>query len=314
MNPSNFNSQGSGYNNYTNQNSQNNAQDPNRPGFNPYAAAGQPQSSSLFGPAAAGSQANPLFGQPPAANATSSAYGAAPTDSQAFSFGQPQFGQQPLQGSAPLSAPAVPAAPSIFGGSSLSSLYGAANTGADASTIDPQNRTDAGISTAARQSEMPIDQSDLMSSIRDKSINLYNLTLQEIIAAQLSILDRNIKQFRKEARTVLEQDMRLIKAKNNYVSILKNIEREEARMNELSEMMDYFEKYLDALPTGRATEMGGCCKEFEDVCDRFYKAVEEMKDDQDEVMSIINTNYELIESIDRKMDSLDALNLSDRGH
>ncbi|KAI5168482.1 hypothetical protein PAEPH01_0170 [Pancytospora epiphaga] len=174
-------------------------------------------------------------------------------------------------------------------------------------TFQPQPVTAKPEDTLPKENEeAPLDQSCLMSSIKDHSVNLYNLKLKEIIDMQVEVLDKNIKEFRKDVCDVFERDMQLIKAKNAYVEQQKNIERERAMMDELSGILDHIEGELDKIPAGSETAMGRSVAEFENVCDKFYKVVENLQDEQGEVLEILNENYELISVIDKKLDALES--------
>jgi hypothetical protein len=140
---------------------------------------------------------------------------------------------------------------------------------------------------------------------KENQIDLYNLSLEEIVNTQLEILDKNIREFKKSASEIFEQDMKLIEAKKNYMKVLECIEEEEIRMEELSEALDFVEKYMDGLNVGQDTEMSRCCRDFERVSDLFYRKVEGFRDDQDEVMSLVNENYNLVSIIDEKLDKIE---------
>lgn len=165
------------------------------------------------------------------------------------------------------------------------------------------NTSNSGI--ASTIGDESANHSSFISSMKDNTVNLYNLKLQEIIDMQVAALDKNTKEFKKVAQAVFERDMKLIKAKNSYLETKAAIEQEEARLDELDEGLECLSRHLDGLPTGAPTEMGRCCDEFESVCDRFYKQLEVLKDDQDEVMDLVNENYMLIEAIDHKLDMLE---------
>lgn len=149
----------------------------------------------------------------------------------------------------------------------------------------------------------------LINSIKDNSVNLYNLTLQEILDRHSIILDSNIKEFDKEAERVFERDLRLIQNKNNFIKIQNKIEEENKKLDELAEAMDFFEERLNNTDHPGKTEMGKVVEDFENICDKFYAKVESLKDIQDDVLDLVNENYELIEQIDRKIDILSEIKL-----
>lgn len=265
-------------------------------------AFGQNNTQSVFGQ---NNTASTPFGQNSAAPPSSNIFG-----STAFAPGiTPSQGSNNNLGTAAPSSQQAGQQMSTISQKAASSFTNEPSvftTQASAETTEPSVfSTNATSAFTAGENEASIDQSCLMSSIKDNSVNLYNLTLQEIIDMQASTLDRNIKEFRRDAQAVFEQDMRLIRAKNHYVELQKSIERESLRMDELSELIDYLEKHLDSLPVGDETEVGQCVGEFEHIVDRFYDKVQRTKDEQGEVLNILNENYELIEAIDRKLDSLE---------
>ena len=99
------------------------------------------------------------------------------------------------------------------------------------STQEPQDNSILGMSFKNTSSPTILDNnnynftksSGIIGSIQDNSLNLYNLSFKEIIEKQTAILDDNIKEFEKSAQHVFEQDMKLIAAKTNYISIQNKI-------------------------------------------------------------------------------------------
>ena len=158
--------------------------------------------------------------------------------------------------------------------------------------------------TNTQQFSSAVDQSSLMMSIKDNSLNLYNLTLQEIIDRHLAILDANIKDFQKDAKAVFDRDLRLIRSKNNYLEIQKKLADETVKLDELSQVLDFFETKLGELEMGEISTGAQVVEDFEKICAKFYEKVESFKDEQDDVLGLVNENYEIIENIDRKLDLL----------
>lgn len=146
--------------------------------------------------------------------------------------------------------------------------------------------------------------SNLISSIKENSVNLYNLTLQEILDRHTMILESNIREFEKDAEKIFERDLQLIRNKNNFISIQNKITEENTKLDELDEALDFFEKQLEEVELGDRSEMGRVIEDFEYICDKFYKKVESFKDEQDEVLDLVNENYEIIDSIDKKLEYL----------
>ncbi|KAL6121578.1 hypothetical protein NUSPORA_01480 [Nucleospora cyclopteri] len=182
-------------------------------------------------------------------------------------------------------------------------------------TNNPFNTQTAGLSNTTQGSTILDDNiahtdsnaSGFVSSIKDNSINLYNLTLKEIVEKQTAILDKNIKEFKKSAKEVFEQDMRLIRAKNNYIKIQNKIAQEKARMDELLEGLEFFENELDKydLKEDNKSENAKIVHEFEQLGDKFYEQVENFHDENNGVMDLINENYDLLDQIDGRLDELE---------
>lgn len=149
--------------------------------------------------------------------------------------------------------------------------------------------------------------SGIIGSIQDNSLNLYNLSFKEIIEKQTAILDDNIKEFEKSAQHVFEQDMKLIAAKTNYISIQNKIKTNTIKMDELMEALDYFAAELDKFDTkeDNYSENAKIIKEFELLCDKFYDKVENFHDENNGIMDLINENYELVEKLDSLLDDLE---------
>lgn len=155
------------------------------------------------------------------------------------------------------------------------------------------------------------DESSLMSSLKDNSVNLYNLTLQEVIDRHSSILEANIRDFERDAQSIFERDLQLIKNKNSYISIRNKIDEENVRLDELSQVLDYFEERLSSIEdeqgSGCVADSAKVVEDFEAICDRFYRKIESFKDEQGDVLDLVNENYQIIENIDKKLDILSQL-------
>ncbi|ORD94546.1 hypothetical protein ECANGB1_535 [Enterospora canceri] len=183
----------------------------------------------------------------------------------------------------------------MFG--SNSNLFGAGQSQTGQTTIlDNNSKTNATVS------------SGIVGSIQDNSLNLYNLTLKEILEKQTTILDKNITEFKKSAEQVFEQDMKLIVAKTNYVNIQEKIKKNGTKMDELIEGLDFFSAELDKLDTKEenAHENTKIIAEFEGLTDKFYEQVENFYDENGNVMDLINENYELVDKIDAMLDDLES--------
>lgn len=151
------------------------------------------------------------------------------------------------------------------------------------------------------------DQSSLLSAVKDNSLNLYNLTLQEIIDRHSAILDANISEFEKDAKSVFERDLKLIRSKNNYLEVQKKIAEENSKLDELSQVLDFFSQRIDEIETGELSDGAKIVNDFEEICAKFYEKIESFKDDQDEVLDLVNENYEIIENIDKKLDLISQI-------
>ncbi len=149
------------------------------------------------------------------------------------------------------------------------------------------------------------DQSKLVSSIKDDTISLCNLRLHEIIDLQLNTLNKNITEWRKSVQTVLEYDMKLISKKNAYVKLQEKIRNEDKSMDELNELLDYCSEQIGPVDEGKASEIGKCCLLLENISNNFSKTIEACQDDRDEVLDLLTANYELINVIDDKLDSIE---------
>ncbi|KAI4293165.1 hypothetical protein PAPHI01_2439 [Pancytospora philotis] len=264
-------------------------------------------SSTLFGQPAASTTGQPQpFGASTFQNATPSAAQPAPAAGNASSVFPSQTGAVPL--AQMFGQNAQQPATGSMGQQSGSFLLGSSAGGAAAPSQTAANSTAQPLnSSAAAESEAPVDQSCLISSIKDSSVNLYNLTLQEIINMQATTLDRNLKDFKKLAQAVFGYDMELIRAKNDYVRIQRSIEQKKAQLDEVAALLDHLDMHLDTLPIADATDMGRVCRDFEQISDAFAAKVEEAKDEQGKVMDLVNANYELMDIVDKKLDIMQEI-------
>lgn len=268
---------------------------------------GQPTSGIQFG-APAITNVTPQFGQSnavPQQPGTTSLFAQPPPGAQ---FGSPATIGTASQLGMSSTAP-QPSNMSLFTQpipSSNVSQFGQANpiTQNNPPAATPLETTVGESKAQATPGDDTANHSNLISSIKENSVNLYNLTLQEILDRHTMILESNIKEFEKDAEGVFERDLQLIRNKNNFISIQNKIAEENTKLDELNEALDFFEKRLEEVELGDQNEMGRVIEDFESICDRFYKKVESFKDEQDEVLDLVNENYEIIDSIDKKLECL----------
>ncbi|KAG5859091.1 hypothetical protein KMI_09g15190 [Encephalitozoon hellem] len=146
-------------------------------------------------------------------------------------------------------------------------------------------------------------------AVGEKGVSFMQMTLGEIIQQQTRKLEENIKVFKEKAKEVFEQDERIIRSLNNYKLIRNRIEEEERVIAETEENVEFFEKWLcnfqEEVPEGAGDELLMCIKEFERVCDKYNKTIETLKDEEDEVMCLVNENYNLITTIEEKLEILE---------
>ncbi|TBU14170.1 hypothetical protein CWI41_121700 [Ordospora colligata] len=143
----------------------------------------------------------------------------------------------------------------------------------------------------------------------EKGMSFIQMTLGEIIQQQTRKLEENIKMFKEKAKEVFEQDERIIKALNNYRLIGNRIDEEERAIADTEENVEFFEKWLsefqEEVADGAGDELLECIKEFERISDKYNKTIEMLRDEDDEVMCLVNENYNLINVIDEKLDVLE---------
>jgi nuclear pore complex protein Nup62 len=182
-----------------------------------------------------------------------------------------------------------------------------------AAITSPTEARDAGYSA---QQEKPKDKQPTSlfgQTPAEKSTTFLQMTLNEVIQDQTRKLEENIRMFKEKASEVFEQDERIIKAINNYRLIRSKIDNEEKIIAETEENVEFFENWLmefqKEVPDGEGDELMTCIKMFEDVSARFNKAIEGMKDEEDEIMCLVNENYNLISILDEKLDALESRSL-----
>jgi len=234
--------------------------------FNQGNATAQPSSNITFGQ----QNTNP-FSQPPSTNFGTPQNSASP-------FGQPAANQQSLN---------QPQANVANSPSSTNPLTG----------IVEEN-------TSHLKDTVSDSHSSLVDAIRENTTDLYNSSLQTILDHFSLVLDANIREFNKDAKKVFDTDSILVESLNNYVMIKDKIAEENRKLDELSEALDFFEKKLGDAEVGSKSEMGVAISNFEAITDKYYRTIESFKDDQDEVLDLVNEIYEIIDYSDKKIDSL----------
>ncbi|ORD98938.1 hypothetical protein A0H76_1676 [Hepatospora eriocheir] len=149
--------------------------------------------------------------------------------------------------------------------------------------------------------------SAFVSSIKDSTSGLYNLSVKEIIDKQTEQLNENINRFREDAKEIFEQDMKLITLRSNYVTVQKKIEDENLKLDELLEALDYFSNELDKKNNDSVVEevkVEDVIGTFEEISEKFTRKVETFKDENHGVLDLFNECYDLIERNDKKLDAL----------
>lgn len=196
----------------------------------------------------------------------------------------------PAQESQPGSGSTLPSPAAPLGSESLSQ-------GTEARDVDPSIRKGRGSTSVFSQ------------GVGEKGVSFMQMTLGEIIQQQTRKLEENIRVFKEKAKEVFEQDERIIRSLNNYKLIRNRIEEEERVIAETEENVDFFEKWLcnfqEEVPEGAGDDLLMCIKEFERVCDKYNKTIETLKDEEDEVMCLVNENYNLITTIEEKLEILE---------
>ncbi|TBU18882.1 hypothetical protein CWI38_0224p0020 [Hamiltosporidium tvaerminnensis] len=155
-------------------------------------------------------------------------------------------------------------------------------------------------------------------SVVTKEIPLFfrQKTVSEVIEELLQTLEKNIKEFHKKAYEIYLYDEKIIKARNNYCKILDTLEREESRILELEENLDFFEKWISDLESNlnlkenTKDELISNIDEIEKLYEDFNKIVSELKDEDDEVMCLINENHNLVKMLDRKVEEFSEFEMS----
>lgn len=161
---------------------------------------------------------------------------------------------------------------------------------------------------------IPEIHSSLVDSIQENTTDLYNSSLQSILDHFTVVLETNIKEFNKDAQKVFDVDSMLVENLNNYILVRDKIAEENKKLDELSEALDFFEKKLEDVKPGSKSKMGTVVTDFETITDKFYKAINSFKDDQDEVLDLVNEIYEIIDHSDKKLDFLQSFTTITPGH
>jgi len=140
-----------------------------------------------------------------------------------------------------------------------------------------------------------------------KNTSFVQMSIYEIIQEQTRKLEENIADFNSKAKEIYEEDEKLLDSLNNYQVLYDLLEKEEIRLSELEENVDFFENLLDdyskkIVQNNDDDELIVCIKEFEKVSDEFYRNVEENKDKDDEILGLVKENYNLCALVDKKLD------------
>lgn len=141
----------------------------------------------------------------------------------------------------------------------------------------------------------------LSSAVKQEiPLNFINKTASEIIQDLKKKLEANSKIFTKKATLVYSVDEMIIKARNNYLTVLKALEEEEQKLAELEENVEFFTKLVSENKSSKSV-LG----EVEDLCDEYNKWVEEQREDDEEVEALVGENMELIKWIKDEMDEME---------
>ena len=131
-------------------------------------------------------------------------------------------------------------------------------------------------------------------SIRQKSFG-------ELISFLKKQLEENVKEFRKKAMEVFSYDEKIIKARNNYARILEMVKVENEKLNELEENVDFFLQYVKGIDRVTGEPAVNVIREVEKLSDEFNIVLQQIKDEDEDVMGLINENMNLIRIIDGRL-------------
>ncbi|EPR79101.1 hypothetical protein SLOPH_1218 [Spraguea lophii 42_110] len=154
-----------------------------------------------------------------------------------------------------------------------------------------------------------------LSAEIDTPIGFGQKVVNEIVEEIKENLEKDVKNYKKVAQEVFAANEKIIKARNNYSSTIKLIEKEESKLKELDETIDLFNEYftttrkeLDLKDTSmiKKDQLLDCIFEIENLYGDFNSLVAEIKDEDDEIMAVINENMGIIKELDRDLKKLEV--------
>lgn len=142
--------------------------------------------------------------------------------------------------------------------------------------------------------------------IKDVPISIRQKSFGELLSFLKKQLEENVREFRKKALETFSYDEKIIKARNNYAKILHMVKVETQKLNELDENVDFFLQYIKDMD--KATEgenVVNVIREVEKLSDELNTVIKQIKDDDDDVIQLVNENMSLIRAIDERLNEID---------
>lgn len=176
----------------------------------------------------------------------------------------------------------------LFGSGDVG-LFGAQNASDAAKEHQPQTPDNKQAMDGGLLKDVPV-------SIRQKSFG-------ELLSSLKKQLEDDVREFRKKALETFAYDEKIIKARNNYARILQMVKAETQKLDELEENVDFFLQYVRDMekPTEGDTSAVNIIREVEKLSDEFNSTLQQIRDEDDEVMALVNENMSLIRMIDERL-------------
>lgn len=139
--------------------------------------------------------------------------------------------------------------------------------------------------------------------LRDVPVSIRQKSFGELLSSLKKQLEEDVREFRKKALETFAYDEKIIKARNNYARILQMVKVETRKLDELEENVDFFLQYIRDMekPEEGGASAVNVIREVEKLSDEFNSTLQQIRDEDDEVMTLVNENMSLIRMIDEKL-------------
>lgn len=141
--------------------------------------------------------------------------------------------------------------------------------------------------------------------LKDVPVSIRQKSFGELLSFLKRQLEENVREFKKKALETFAYDEKIIKARNNYARILQMVKSETEKLNELEENVDFFLQYVRDMDKKPGEDAMNVVREVEKLSDEVNVVLQQIKDEDNDVLELVNENMNLVRIIDERLNEMD---------